>query len=560
MTFDLVLTSRYIQSGRLIRNRELVLLINGLNYDEYLSNNIRVECLKKAAADFDQILETVAGRFHDHQYGSYLWIYTPDFIRSEDILDLYRRLYLKSIIKSLAANNQISKLSIEVPISRVEKNFFRQIVLNVKVKRVNLLKNRILILFTQCKALFKLGKRNCKYLLSKSNESFTGSLIDTSTRFHKSRYDDLLKVENIFQNNFKYFSGEQMPVRGADRKYVIEFKRELNCRIFFESLQKAFKVYRFILSNKSQIPHELYFNHRGLYKFLLYWDLIISQKCIDKFLSISRISHIVQVSTLTKPIYRSLVASARKYGISFIQVASRTLMMTRCSERLLKCDIDEVNNTAIPDYFIVKDQYSRKVFDAYPELSERVLIGGRFKPVNVNNLKKERNFAILILLNHRRDVSDKILRIVLETRIYKKIDNIFFRCHPSTTYGEIEIKMCFPENEIKDISGKSYDEILKYNIIAITGATTASLEAVQYGAVLFWLPFIWDDSILFDDLMNEMGVKCENQKMLEDTVVQFIEKPDFFKKKLEKDTQFCKENIFPEHLISEQISAILKKI
>lgn len=555
---DVVLTSRFIKSGNLIRNRELVLLINGVHYDEYFSNNMRVECLNKTITEYDRILETVALKFREHPFGTYLWLYTPDFIRSEDILDFYRRLYLKSIIQCLADQNVIFKIAIEVPVSVQEKRFLRKLAQRIQINQIQLLKNRILNFLLRLKSLFKLCWINIQYFISKPNESFDGTLIDTSTRFTKSRYDNLKVVESLFSQKVKYYSGEQMRIRGTDKSKTIEFKRELSIGILFASLLKSIKIRNFIHRNKANIPPDLFYNHSGFFKFLLYWNLVISQKCIDKFLSRSAISNIIQVSTLTKPIYRSLIASAKIHGVPFIQVASRTLMKTRCSERLLRCDVEELSGTGIPDYFILKDQYSKKVFNSFPELHERIFVGGRYRLPPV--IKKENNsgFALLILLNHRKDLSEKILNIVRKTEIFKNVEIIYFRCHPSTPFSENEISNRFPEKIITDISGKGYDAMLNHNVIAISGATTASLEAVQYGAVLLWIPFIWDDSILFDDLMNELGIKCDSPQMITEAFEKLYSDKLYFQQQIEKDKIFCSENFMPEKLISEQIAAILQ--
>jgi hypothetical protein len=557
MSVEVILTSKRIESGNLLKNRELVLYVDGLIYDEFLSNSIRVECLNEAKQEFDDALSTAAEKFKEHEFGAYLWIYTPDFIRSEDILDLYRRLYLKSVIRYLSKHIGISKLSVEVPLSREEKVFYSDIVSGYSVHYFSLLCNRFRNLTQKCKTLYKKIRVNTICFFSRPNNPLTGALIDTSSRFVKNRYDDLKKVESLL-TEFRYYSGEQMMIRGVDKNKTVVFKKEMNLKMIFFSFRKSIRLQFFLKKNKNIIPAVLYRNHRGFYKMLLYWDLIISQQCIDRFLTRSQIQYIIQVSTLTKPVYRSLIAASGKHNATFIQVASRTLMNKRCSERLLRCDVEEYSNTRLPDYYIFKDQFSKRVFNDFPELLEKVRIGGRFYHPGFQQTKVQNPFALCILLNHRRDLSEKMLDVVKQSQIFKGIETIFFRCHPSYKLSVDDVSHWFPDNIVFDLTGKSYDDLTHYKVITLTSATTASLEVVQYGSVLLWIPFIWNDSVLFDDLMNAMGIKCDHIQMVSEIVSEFVQNPEKFVKQIENDMKFCMENFMPEKLISDQIANILQ--
>jgi hypothetical protein len=279
---------------------------------------------------------------------------------------------------------------------------------------------------------------------------------------------------------------------------------------------------------------------------------------MDKYLQKSSIPYIIQVSTLTKPIYRSLTAAARKHNAIFIQVASRSLMNNKCSDRLLPCDVKEYNETALPDRFIFRDKFSMKVFDSYPELQKKTLIGGRFAAAtnSLDNTKKPP--ALLIMLNHRKDISMKLIEEVRKSGVAKTAETLIFRCHPSFRISIEDIRHFFPENEVRDNTGRPYSELTDHRIVVISGPTTGALEAVQFGSVIIWVPYIWDDSIMLGDIMKETGIMTEHYSHILKHGENMIRDHEAYCIQLRKDMAYCQEFFSTDYLISEQLASIMK--
>lgn len=560
-TISLRLTSAQKQRGHFLKNRELILYINGIRYDDYLSHNERVQCLNLAIVKFDNDLLEAAENFKHHKYGAYLWLYTPDFMRGEEISGLLRLLYLIEIIKYLSECKKVKQLHIEVPFAPWVKQQLKNRITKIHYNRLVIIKNGIHQLFQVTKDIYRLNRFNLRMLFSKSNPPFDGTLIDTSTKFRKNRYDDIHKVNVIFDNKVRYYSGDQLEVKGIDKNLTVVFKRELNLEIIFLSFLVIFKLSLFLYKQRSKIPSTIYYNHKGFYKLMLYWDLILAQKSIDKYLSKSNIRTIVQVSTLTKPLYRSLIAAARKRQILFIQVASRSLTRMRNSERLLNCDINEYNNTALPDAFVFKDKYSVKIFDDFPTLQKKVYIGSKFlMKENTIDDNGDRKKALYLLFNHREDVSFKMLNSILNAGILELFDTIIYRCHPNFTFNKETINQAFKSKVILDNTGKDYLELRHYQVFAISGPTSAALEAISSGALIFWASFIYDDAILMEEVMETIGLKCNSNIELMQVIKLYYSDNSKYKYQLNSDISIMRDCFYTKDQISDQILSIIHRI
>lgn len=560
MSVSVVLTTESKQKKHFLANREWVLYIDGKRQDDFLSHNERVECLKKAIVVFDDELQKAAETFKSHELGAYMWLFTPDFVRGEEISGLFRLLYLKEIILYLSQKTGVSVLHVEVPLDAQTKRFLMSVSKNLNVRHVKITGNRAQDFLQKLKHFYKAFRLNLLQTFQKKNEPFEGTLIDTSSRFHKSRYDNLQNVTRIFNENVKYYSGDQVVVSGIEKNKTVVFKRDLSIEIWFRSLVKAFRINRFIKTHKNQIPPHLYNNHRGLFKMMMYWDLIMAQESMDAYLKKSALKNIVQVSTITKPEYRSLMMFARKHSVRYIQVASRSLTRLRCSERLIKADVEEYNHTALPDAYIFKDKYSLRIFDDFPELQQKSSVGARFLMKNIaQNRLFEKPPALFILFNHRADVSHKLLKALVHSEIYTLFDTIIYRCHPSFVFDQATIIKTFGDKKIIDNTGKDYRELLDYRVLGVSGPTSAALEAVAYGCLVHWAPFVYDDAILMDEVMETVGVKCVDPALLKNKLTEHLNAVDLYNSKLDEDNSIINEYFETDSLISEKIQQILKQ-
>lgn len=541
------------QQGNILKNRELVLYVNGRLHYEFLSHKERVFCLKNALRDFDSELEDAAERFKNHPYGAYLWLYTSDFIRGEEIKLLFRKHYLLKIIEYLIEQHPVKKVIFNTPAGPFIKKRLIALGIQFKCNYTQWLISGTVHLLIGLKRLFFTTRFNLKCLFSKANPGFNGVLIDVSSRIKKNRYDNLGQIVQLHEK-VKFYSGDQLDVTGTEKEKTVVFKREMDISIIAAALMKSIRLTIFIFRNKKLIPEGLYYNHRSLYNLLLYSDIILAEKCIAKYLDKSNIKTIVQVSTLTKPIYRLLISAAKQRGIEFILVASRSLGPYENAEHLLRCDVKGYNNTHLPDWYIFKDFYSaEKVFQRFKHLKEKVLIGGRFVSKHIQTDEINKETALLILFNHRKDLSFKLLKEVQKSGLNKLVKKVIIRCHPIFRFERKTIEEHFPDNEIIDITGMDYGLATQYRVIAISGPTTAALEAVQNRLLILWVPYIWDDSVVIDDVMQSVGIINETNKELVQNTETFLTNPDFYFAQLSKDIRYCEQYFNTAELISDKL-------
>lgn len=536
------------------KNKKVWLYINNQSHVDFFSHTQRVDALIEANKRFDTDLEIVSERFKDHCFGAYLWVFTSEFIRGEETGSLVRWHFIKQLVNSLFFDKSI-KIENFIIATRIPKSLRRYLrSLNLSIS-YNILKYLFSILkywgrgwLNVINALIK----NLSFLYRKGNQKHVGAIVDINRGSTKHRFDSIEAIKVKFPN-LKFFSGQEHPLEDVPKENQVVFRRELTLSKFLGSVLKSIHLGLFAIKNKKNIPCFLYYNIVDIFNLLMWFDLICYEYCVKAYLSKNNIQKIIHVSTLTKPTYRILMSEAKRRNMDFTLVASRTLMRYRSSERILDCDIKGYNNTALPTKYIFKDQYSSKIFDQYPEMKKNVQIGGShvsktYRYINYNN-----PVAILILFNHTKELLNRLLNEIIKGEIPSVVNTIIFRCHPNYVISKDEMLRYFPNNQVIDITGKDYSLLSNYRTVTISGATTGALDAIQWGTVILWVPYIWDDGILMDDLMNILGVNCLNSMELKKKTIEFIINPNLMAEQYNKDTQSKLKYFNTKCLISDLI-------
>lgn len=558
MSLQVTFKYKKIEEGHFLKARELILEINGVRHNEFLQHDIRVQCLKRALTRFNAEIEKVASEFRNHKLGAYLWLYTPDALRGEEMEGLYRFYYLIEIVKYLQYKNQLEVLVVEAAVSSQVRGFLSDTGVKLKVKHFSCFKSRLIATMQGFKMAYKVIRFNLKCLMRRPNKYFKGVLVDSSPNFNNNRYDDIDKVAELY-GSVKYFAAQHTFVQGIDEEETVVFKKEISLKIMFMAILSAIKILIFIRRNKSEISPGLFQYLNRFRNLVLYTDLIIIERCIKKYLKKCDIQKMLQVSTLTIPSHRLLISIAREKGIQFINIASRTYGPYECSDILLEPDVKGYNDTYLPDWFILKDRYSfEKVFDRWPQLSHRVLIGGRYVGENSQPEFERQTLApaLLILFNHKKDLSHRVLNEVIKSGLSSQVETIIYRCHHIFVFDEEVMRTAFPDNHIINITGKDYSALSQYRVVTVTGPTTAAMEVIQLGAVVLWAPWVWDESIIIDDVMRSVGVLNQNLPELTRKAQAFLTDVDIFMKQYQKDMQYCGHFFNIKYTITDQLIAI----
>lgn len=558
MALHVVLKYKNIEEGHFLKARELILEIDGVRHNEFLQHDIRVQCLKRALKKFNAEIEQVAERFKNHKLGAYLWLYTPDALRGEELEGLYRLYYLIEIVKYLHYGHQLEVLVVEAPASKQLRGFLTDAGVKLKIKHFSCFKSRLIAAMRGFKMAYTIMRFNLKCLVRKPNTYFNGVLVDSSPTFNNNRYDDIDKVARLY-GKVKYYAAQHTFVRGIDEEETVVFKKEINLSIMVFALVRALKILVFIKRNRHEMPPGVFYYLNRFRNLLLYTDLVIIERCIKKYLDKCDIKKILQVSTLTIPSHRLLISIARKKGVQFINIASRTYGPYECSDLLLKPDVEGYNETYLPDWYILKDRYSfEKVFDQWPQLNDQVLIGGRHVGKNSQPQLEGQTLssALLILFNHKKDLSHRVLDEVFKSGLSSQVETIIYRCHHIFVFEEEAIRTAFPDNHIINITGKDYSVLNQYRVVTVTGPTTAAMEVIQLGAIVLWAPWVWDESIIIDDVMRCVGVLNQSLHELSRNAQAFLSDEDIFMEQYQKDKQYCEHFFNTKSTISEQLKKI----
>lgn len=498
-----------------IKGYGLNLLIDGKPEFEVLPYDHRVRCLRNANKRFDHDIMQAASLYPNEETGAFLWCYTSVFLRGENITDLVRLYFLLEVIYELESKNDKLILEIRFPVPRAaiaelkDKNIlftynYLSYAYGIIYKVAGWLKRFVISI-----------NKNLKHVLKSANKTFRGNLLDVNKSPRQNRLDKLGNYQ--FYEPYKVYSGQEHILEGFDADKMVEFRNELTLKDLSSTIAKTTQINKFINKNKAKLS-PIYFSYLYSRCNSELWSLLLYKKSVEKFFNKCRITNLVHVSTLTKPEYRVLWAEAKKNGVKIISVSSRTLKTLSSSERLLACDYQAYSGACLPDYFIVRDEFSRGIFAQNESFLERSCIGGRQTSAEIPKRKDktdQKEWAVLLMLTHQKQSSKKLLSDVAASNLAEAgISKIIYRSHPAYIFNSDEIKSHFPGAVIIDNHKQKPEDLLDFNTIMISGPTTGALEFARFCRGLIWLPYIWSDGILFDDLMSNLGVKAINKDEL----------------------------------------------
>jgi hypothetical protein len=526
----------------------LNLYINGLSEHIYIDYDSRVKALRKANDIFDTDLNLAALLYPESNKGAFLWCYTSEFLRSENMTDLIKLYYIIELIKELKSIQNFTKIYLYY---YIPNDAIKQIIdLGIRtIKTSKFYRGKIREWLKVGFHAFKSFKINLASFIALRNTSHSGNLIDINQSPKNNRLDPIENFE--FYKPYHVFSGQEHKITGFDQSQIVVFRNENNFLDAIIIFLKAVNISYFLLKSRRKLPkvYRSYFRFRDIF---ILWSLLLYKNGAKKYFVRNAIKNLVHVSTLTKPEYRILWSTAKNYLVKVILVSSRTLKSLSSSERLIKADIEGYSQTVLPDYMVVRDNFSRDLFKNIP-ICQNILVGGRSSNLADKeevNLISER--VLYIVLTHIKGCSDFFLS-ELSSINFKEFDisKIFFRCHPAVNYTKEEIAKYFKGYELINHTGVSIQKCVYDEIIMVSGPTTGALELIKKGVFLYWFPYIWKDGILFDDLMNTCGYKAS-------TIGGFYLDLSNFKRNTHKDSQLLLNHFnSSEFLISNQIKKFL---
>ncbi len=531
----------------------LCIYIDNKNHEQFLTYHERVQCLKIANERFDRQIDEVAHTFSDHPYGKYLWVYTAEFIRTEQIEGLLRQHYLTAILELLMRRHQKVSVIVESIIPTTLLASVRVNCFQVRLSTASYYWSSIKFYGSRLAIVFRKTFKNFGYVLRRQNPPHSGALIDIFRDIRLQRFDNISAVTELYPSH-RFYSGQEEKIKGIPVEKIVDFRRELKLTAFFGTIAKTIKVAGFILKNRNRIPAELFNNLSNLINLLMYFDLLIYEHCVERYFSKNHITRLIHVSTLAKPAHRILMSSAGNHGAKVILVASRSLARFVPADRLLQSDVNEVNQVKLPDHFILKDHYSLKAFEQYPQLKRSSAVGARFINKRYNSTgNNDQPVALYIMLNYRFFLCIALLEEIRKAVQMIDVPVIIYRSHPLCYINPDLVQGYFPRAEIIDNSGKDYTILHHYRTIVLAGPSTGALELADTGAVILWVSYIWDNSIIMDDLMQKVGLNCTCQQSLSRQLKVMAENTGEYSQQVKADAEFVDKHFKTNALISDKL-------
>jgi hypothetical protein len=242
---------------------------------------------------------------------------------------------------------------------------------------------------------------------------------------------------------------------------------------------------------------------------------ILKEKSVANTIKTNKPERILFTTANTYPPARIVARQAYLNQIPFIVVACRPMFTAaRLEERLINADILKINDAHVADAYTVWDEYSKQTLMSQGVHKASIYVTSR-DPSKVPKIKVTQKFenSLLILFTHEENLNQKLVE---ELILLKKTKDIIIRQHPlkPLTASQFE-KLNVNFDIISDITSKDYGNFEFIDILAITVNSTSIIEAVSYGCGAVWMPYLNARSLLFFEIMNQLGIMVENVQDLE---------------------------------------------
>jgi hypothetical protein len=345
-----------------------------------------------------------------------------------------------------------------------------------------------------------------KAILKKKSDKINGQVwMSAPLNIVKHRYKHLF--ERISLTKSFYGGTLDRTVNAENKEEAINFMGYLTFSDVFACFRKAI-----ILNRAKRIikPNKLvdYAIRNSRLQHLS--ATILKEKSVENTIKTNKPERILFTTANTYPPARIVARQAYLNQIPFIVVACRPMFTgARLEERLINADILKMNDAHVADAYAVWDEYSKQTLIDQGVNQASIYVTSP-DPSEVSKIKATQKFenSLLILFTHEENLNQKLIE---ELVLLKKSKDIIIRQHPlkPLTASQFE-KLNGKFNIISDITSRDYDNFEFINIMALTVNSTAIIEAVSHGCGAIWMPYLNARSLLFFEVMNQLGVMVEN--------------------------------------------------
>jgi hypothetical protein len=464
--------------------------------------------LQQANECLEEDLEVAISKIKHFDNGQHLWAMTWTPIRLDDLQGVGLYYFIKEIIDYLKLNQDKVSITLEGEFDGYFKKYLQKNFSDITLKKISS-KSHI-----GTSIVYQLGplKYIAKAILKKKNQvKINGQVwISAPLNIAKHRYKHLLDRISLTKS---FYSGRlDRSVNGENREEAINFMGCLTFSDVFASFRMAI-----ILNRAKRIikPIKLvdYAIRNSRVQHLV--ATILKEKSVANAIKTNKPERILFTSANTYPPARIVARQAYLNQIPFIVVACRPMFTAaRLEERLINADILKINDAHVADAYAVWDEYSKQTLMSQGVNEASIYVtNSDLRQISKTRTKLKFKNSLLILFTFEENLNQKLIE---ELVLLKKSKEIIIRQHPlkPLTASQFE-KLNVNFNIISDITSKDYDTFEFINILAITANSTSIIEAVSHGCGAIWMPYLSSRSLLFFEIMNQLGVMLKNVQDLE---------------------------------------------
>jgi len=464
--------------------------------------------LQQANECLEDDLEVAISKIKHFDNGQHLWAMTWSPIRFDDLQGVGLYYFIKEVIDYLKSNQDKISITLEGEFDSYFKKYLQKNHADIIIKKISSK--------THIKSTigYQLGplKYIAKAVLKKKNSDKINGQVWMSAPLNiiKHRYKHLLERVSLTKS---FYGGTlDRNINTKNNGEAINFMGYLTFSDVFASFRKAI-----ILNRAKRIIKPIKLLDYAIRNSRLQHlsATILKEKSVANTIKTNKPERILFTTANTYPPARIVARQAYLNQIPFIVVACRPMFTgARLEERLINADILKINDAHVADAYAVWDEYSKQTLIGQGVKQASIYVTSP-DPREVSKIRTRKKFenALLILFTHEENLNQKLIE---ELVLLKKSKEIIIRQHPQNplTAPQFE-KLNVNFDIISDITSKDYGTFEFINILAITVNSTAIIEAISHGCGAIWMPYLNSRSLLFFEIMNQLGIIVENVQDLE---------------------------------------------
>lgn len=488
----------------IIKGNEFIL--EGIN----ISTSQMYSILEASNSNLEKDLEIFIGKIQEIENSHHLWATTWVPLRMDDLEGVALYYYLETVIETLLFKLDQNKrdITLEGDFDGYYKSYLIEKYPSLKIKR------NVTKIYLRRTAGYYLGP--LKYILNVlfkklSTERVEGRFwLSSPYNITKHRYRHLL--DKIKASKIFYSGRLDLPVDSKNKGIPLDLRGYISTKDVLNCIIEGFHL------NKEKIkikPHSLIEYSIKTINILQMTATILKEKSVGNAMKINKPERIFHTTANTFPPARIVARQAYLHNIPFVVIACRPMFTkSRLEERLIDADKHKINKAHVADAYAVWDTYSKNTL-----IDQGVDPGCIYvtPPDNsrppTTSPKQRFDDALLLLFTHEENLNQKLIEEFIQLNTSKRI---IIRQHPLKSLTKVQYELLRDKFEIiSDITSKNYSNLEFINTLAITINSTAIIEAVSHGCGAIWMPYLNSRSLLFFEIMKEMGVIVNNIKDLQ---------------------------------------------